>query len=170
MGTFRGLAHQVLELGEDLLDRIEIGAVWRQEQELGASAADRLADGRPFVTAQIVHDDDVAGRECRHEELLHIVFEALAVDRLVEHARGVDPVTAERREEGHCAPMAIGNLGMKPLANRRPAAQRRHVGLRPGLVDEDEARRIKPALILLPLLASPGDLWPELFGGQHAFF
>jgi hypothetical protein len=25
-------------------------------------------------------------------------------------------------------------------------------------------------LILLPLLASPGDHRPELFGGQHAFF
>ena len=170
MGPLCCLAHQMLELGEDLFDRIEIGAVWRQEQELGASATDRFADGRPFVTAQIVHDDHVAGRECRHEELLDIVFEALAVDRLVEHAWGVDPIAAERREEGHRAPMAVGDLGMKPLANRRPAAQWRHVGLRPGLVDEDEASWIKPALVLLPLLASPGYLWPELFGGQHAFF
>lgn len=165
MGSLCGLTHQVFELGKDLLDRIEIWAVGRQEQELGPGATDRLADGGSFVTAQIVHDDDVTGRERRHEELLDIVSEALTVDRLVEHARGVDPVMAERREEGHRAPMAIGDLGMKPLTNRRPAAQRRHVGFRPGLVDEDEAGRIKPALILLPLLASPGDLWPELFGG-----
>lgn len=170
MGALCGLTHQVFELGEDLLDRIEIWAVWRQEQELGPGATDRLADGGPFVTAQIVHDDDVAGRERRHEELLYIVGEALAVDRLIEHARGVDPVTAERRQESHRAPMAIGHLGMEPLTDRRPAAQRRHVGLRPGLVDEDETRWIKPALILLPLLAPPCDLWPELFGGQHAFF
>lgn len=170
MGPLCGFAHQVLELGEDLLDRIKIGAVWRQEQEPGAGATDRRADGGSFVTAQIVHDDDVAGREGGHQELLDILSEAPAVDRLVEHARGVDPVTAERREEGHCAPMTIGDLGMKPLANRRPAAQRRHIGLGPGFVDEDEARRIKPALVLLPLLSSPGDLWPELFGGQHAFF
>ena len=170
MGTFGGFAHQVFELGEDLFDRIEIGAVRRQEQEFGSGATDCLADRGPFVTAQIVHDDDVARRERWYEELLDIFGEALAVDRLVEHARGIDPVTAERCEEGHCAPMAIGHLGMKPLANRRPAAQRRHVGLRPGLVDEDEARQIKPALIFLPLLASPCDLWPELFGGQHAFF
>ena len=170
MGTLGGFAHQVLEFSEDLFDRIEVGAVWRQEQQPGANATDRLADGGPFVAAQIVHDDDIAGRERRHQELLDIVGEALTVDRLVEHARRVDPVAAERREEGHGAPMAIRDLGMKPLANRRPAAQRRHVGLGPGLVDEDEARRIKPALIFLPLLASPGDLWPELFGGQHAFF
>lgn len=170
MGALSGFAHQMLELGEDLLDRVEIGAVWRQEQQPGASATDRLTDGGPFVTAQIVHDDDIAGRERRHEELLDISGEALAVDRLVEHAWGVDPITAERCQEGHGAPMAIRNLGMEPLADRRPAAQRRHVGFRPSFVDEDEAGWIKQALVLLPLLASPCDLWPELFGGQHAFF
>lgn len=170
MGPLSGFAHQVLEFCKDLLDWIEIGAVGRQEQQPGASATDRLADGGSFVAAQIVHDDDIAGRERGYQALFDIVGEALTVDRLVEHARRVDPVAAERREEGHGAPMAIRDLGMKPLTNRRPAAQRRHVGLGPGFVDEDEARRIKPALIFLPLLASPGDLWPELFGGQHAFF
>ncbi len=170
MGPFGGFAHQVFELGEDLLDRIEVGAVRRQKQELGACVADRFADSGPFVTAQIVHDDDVAGRKCRHETLLDIIGEALAVDRLVEHARGIDPITAERREEGHRAPVAIGHFGMEPLADRRPAPQGRHVGLRPGFIDEDEASRIKPALILLPLLAPPSDGRSELFGRQHAFF
>lgn len=170
MGAFSGLSHQVLELGEDLLDRIEIGAVRRQEQQPGSRAADRLSDGGPFVTAQIVHDDNVAGRKRRDEELLDILGEALAVDRLVEHARGIDTITAERREEGHRAPMAIGDFGMEPLTHRRPAAQRCHIGLRPGFVDEDEAGRVKPALVLFPLLASPGNRRPELFGGQHAFF
>lgn len=170
MGPFCGFAHQVLELGEDLLDRIEVGAIWRQEQELGASAADCLADSGPFVTAEIVHDDDVAGRERRHEELLDIIGEALAVDRLVEHARRVDPVAAERREEGHRTPMAVRHFGMEPLTDGCPSAQRCHVGLRPGFVDEDEPGRIKPALILLPLLAPSRDLWPELLGGQNAFF
>ena len=83
---------------------------------------------------------------------------------------GVDPVAAERREEGHRAPMTIGHFGMKPLTDRRPATQWRHVGLGPSFVDEDEPSRIKPALILLPLLASPRDHRPELFGGQNAFF
>ena len=44
-GSFGGLSHQVLELGEDLLDRVEVGAVGRQEQEPGAHRADRLTDG-----------------------------------------------------------------------------------------------------------------------------
>lgn len=94
MSSLGGFAHEVFELGEDLFDRIEVGAVGWEEQQAGAGAADRLADGGPFVTAQIVHDDHVAGRERGDEALLDIVGEALAIDRLVEHARRVDPVAA----------------------------------------------------------------------------
>jgi hypothetical protein len=46
----------------------------------------------------------------------------------------------------------------------------RHVGLGPGLVDEDQASRIKPALVLLPLRPSPGDIGPILLAGAQAFF
>jgi hypothetical protein len=84
----------VFGLGKDLLDRIQIRAVWWQEQEAGANAADRVADGWPLVAAQIVHDDDVAGRKCRHKELLDILGEGLAIDRLIEDTGGVDPVAA----------------------------------------------------------------------------
>ena len=170
MGSLCGFAHEMLELGEDLLDRIEVWAIRRQEQQLGPDTADCLADRGSLVAAQVVHDDDVAGRECGQQELFDVVGEALAVDRLVEHARGIDPVAAERCKEGHRAPMPIGHLGMEPLTDRRPATQRRHVGLRPSLVNEDETRRIKPALILLPLFASPGDRWSKLLCGQYAFF
>ena len=54
------LRKQRLELCEDLLDRIEVGTVGRQEEQLGASAADRLADGLVFVAAEIIDDDAVA--------------------------------------------------------------------------------------------------------------
>lgn len=170
MGSLCCFTHEVFEFGEDLLDWIEVGAVGRQEQQLGPDTADRLADGGPLVASQIVHDDDVAGRERRQQELLDVIGKALAIDRLIEHAWSVDPVTAQRCEEGHRAPMAVRHLGMEPLTDRRPAAQRRHIGLCPGFVDEDEARRIKSALILLPLFAPPSDCRAELLGGQHAFF
>ena len=170
MGSFGGFAHEVFELGEDLLDRIEIGAVRRQEEEPRADAADCGANRRFLVARQIVHDDDVARRQGRHEALLDVIGEGLSVDRLVEHARRIDPVASQRGEEGHRAPVAIRNLGMEPPPARCPAAQGSHVRLGPSLVDEDEALGIKAALILLPLRATPGDPRPQLFGGQHAFF
>ena len=59
---------------------------------------------------------------------------------------------------------------MEALPLGSPPTQRGHIGFGPGFVDEDEARRIRPTLILLPLCALPGDFGPELFGGQNAFF
>lgn len=71
--------------------------VGRPEQQSGADAADRLADGGSLVAGEIVHDHDGAERERRHEELLNPSGEALAVDRLVEHAWSIDAVASQPR-------------------------------------------------------------------------
>jgi hypothetical protein len=55
-----GLAQGAFQLGEHLLDPIEVGRVGRQEEELGARGSDVLADSLGFVAAEIVNDDDVA--------------------------------------------------------------------------------------------------------------
>ncbi len=55
------------------------------------------------MRAEIVHDDDVTGLEYRHELLLDIGAEALAVDRSVEHTRRRQSVAAQRAEEGQRA-------------------------------------------------------------------
>ena len=49
-----------LELGEGHLDRVEVGAVGRQEQKPCALFADERLGFRAFVAGQIVEDDDVA--------------------------------------------------------------------------------------------------------------
>ena len=94
MGPLGGFAHEMLELGKDLLDRVEIRAVGRQEKKLGADAADGVADGRAFMAAEVIHDDDIARRQCGDQALFDIIREDLAVDRLVEDARRIDPVAA----------------------------------------------------------------------------
>ena len=122
------------------------------------------------MAGEIVHDDDVAGRERGTQLLLDPSRERGGVNRLIEDKGRVDPVAAQGSDEGHRLPMAKRHLGMKPFADRRPTTQRCHVGLGPGLVDKDEAPRIRPALVFLPLLAPPCDLGAQLFGRQHAFF
>jgi hypothetical protein len=103
-------------------------------------------------------------------ELLDIGEEELAVDRPVEHAGCVDPVVTQRREEGQRAPFAEGGLGMEPLTAPGTAMGAGHVGLGPGLIDEDEAPGIKPALILAPLPPAPRDHRTILLAGEQAFF
>src|SRR6202051_2606195 len=83
-GARGGLAQEVLDLGEDLLDRVQVRRVFRQEEELGAGRANELAYGFGFMTAEIVHDDDVAGAKRGDEDLFDIGPEALPVDGTIE--------------------------------------------------------------------------------------
>jgi hypothetical protein len=122
------------------------------------------------VTAEIVDDDDVAGPQCRHQDLLDIGQEALTIDGPVDDAWGLDTIGAKRGQEGEGPPAAMRRLGNQPLASRRAAMGPRHIGFSPGLIDEDQAGRIKPPLILSPLRPPPGDVWTILLAGVQAFF
>ena len=122
------------------------------------------------MAAEIVHDDDVAGLENGNELLLDIGAEAFAVDRSVEDARGGEPVAAQRAEEGQRAPVAVRRKAAQALALRPPAAQRGHVGLDPGLVDEDQAPGIEAGLPGPPALPPARDVGAGLLKGEQRFF
>src|SRR5665213_3364436 len=53
-------AQQGLQFGEELFDRIEVGAVWRQIAQRRADSLDGFADTLDLVARQIVHHDNVA--------------------------------------------------------------------------------------------------------------
>ena len=169
-GSLLGLSHPVLNLGECLFDRIEIGQVRRQEPEPCSGGLDDLADGGCLVAAEIVHDDDVAGFEYRHEDLLDIGAEALAIDRPVEHAWRRQPVAAQRAEEGQRAPVPVRGEAAQAFAAGSPAAQRYHVGLDPCFIDEDQPSRIETGLQGPPALPAPGDVRASLLKGEQCFF
>lgn len=111
-----------------LLDRVEVGAVWWEEEQSCACRSDGLAHGLAFVATQIIHDDDVAGCERGHKELLDIGEEELTVNRFVKDAWCVDPVVTQRGKEGQCAPFAKRCLGVQPLATSATAMGAGHVG------------------------------------------
>jgi hypothetical protein len=102
--------------------------------------------------------------------LLDIGAEASAVDRSVEDTRRREPVAAERGEEGQRAPMAVRSEAAQALAFRSPPAPRRHVGLDPGLVDEDQPSRVEPGLPGSPALAPARDIGASLLKGEQRFF
>jgi hypothetical protein len=160
----------MLDFGEGLFDRIEIGRVGRQEPEPCTGRLDSLSNGRGFVAAKIVHDDDVARPQHRNKLLIDIGAEAFAIDRTVEDTRRDELIATQRPEESHGAPMAMRGKAAQPLPFRAPAAQRGHVGLYPGLVDEDQTRRIEPTLPGFPALAAPGNVGAALLKGEQRFF
>ena len=169
-GSRCGFAQQRLEFGEDHLDGVEVRRVGRQEEEPRTSFADRGADSMALVAAQIIDDHDVAGLQRGHQRLFDIGQELDRVNRSVEQHGRVDAVITQRRQEGERAPFAEGSLGDEAFASGRPTPRSRHVGLRPSLVDEDQASWIEPALIALPAIPFAGYVRSVLFGGVEAFF
>ena len=133
-----GLAHEVFEFGEDLLDRIEVRAVWRQEEQPRTGFANGGPDGLSFVAAEIVHDHNVIALEAWNEYLLDIKQEALPIDGAIKHAWGSDLVAAQGGKERHGFPMAVRHMSGEPLPFRRPPPQWRHVGLGPCFVNEHQ--------------------------------
>ena len=119
---------------------------------------------------EIIHNNNVTGLECRYKKLLNIGEEAFAVDGAVKHAWCGDMVMPERGKERHGHPVATGGFVQQRLASFTPAMGRCHIGLGPGLINEDKARGIKATLILLPLLAPVSDVGPVLLAGEHGFF
>ena len=126
-----GFAQQCLELGKDLFDRVEVGGVSRQEEQLGAGAADELAHGLAFVAAEIVHDDDVAETQRGHQELLDIGAKAGAVDRPIDNTGRSDAVMAQCRQKGQRPPAAVRHLGDQASTAAAAPAPAGHVGLGP---------------------------------------
>jgi hypothetical protein len=169
-GSLGRLAKQGLELGEDLLDWIEVRTVGRQEEQPGADSADGSAHGFALVAAEIVHNDDVARLERWYEELLDIGFEAFAVDGPIENARRVDPIMPQGRKECERLPVAVWRLPAQALSSQSPAMGAHHVGFGPGLIDEDEASGINLSLMPFPSCPSVRDVGPVLLGWQQRFF
>ena len=128
----------MLDLGEELFDPIGIGGVLRQEEQPRAGLADGGADRPGLVRAEIVHHDDVAGLQLRHQHLFDIDKEACRVDRTVDDPGRADAINAQGGNERHGVPVAEGSVSEQPFAARRPASQRRHVRLRPGVSRPEE--------------------------------
>ena len=141
LGSF---SQQGFELDKELLDGVQVGRVFRQEEELGTGRSDGVPDGFAFVASQVVHDDDVAAAQGRQQDLDDIGKEALAVDRAVEDARRGDLVMAQGGEEGEVRQRPCGTLA----SSRWPLGQRpwRRVMLVLAQVSSMKTRRVGSSL------------------------
>ena len=156
-------------LGEDLFDGVQVGRVFRQEEQLGAGCTDELADGFAFVAAKIVHDDDVAGLQGGEEDLLDVSCEALAVDRTIEKPRSSirswrSAATKVVVFQRPCGTLAVSLIprGAQPRSGAMLVLVQS--------VDEYQALRLDPVLILCPLRPPSCDVGTIAFASHHAFF
>ena len=163
-------AQDGLELGEGLFDGIEIGAVGRKKPKLGSGGFDCGFDGGAFVSAEVVHDHDIAGAQRRSQFLFDVSGELLSVDRSIEDTGRGQAVVAQGGDEGRRLPMTEWRVADQSLADLTPAVARRHGRGRPGFVDEDELPRVEGRLRLTPCGARGGDVRTLLLGRAKRFF
>lgn len=150
----------MLEFGEHLFNRVEIGAVGRQKQQPCSNRFDCSLDGLALMATQIIHDDKISLFECWQQELLDIALEACAVDGTVKDARCRDAIDTQGGKEGHCLPVAMRHKCLQALAFLAPTAKWCHIGLGPSLINEDETRSINAALVFFPPISATGDIGP----------
>lgn len=164
------LAQMRLDLPERWLDGIEIGGVFGQELEAGATVGDCFGDGCALVTAEMIEHHDLAWPERGSEALFSVGCEDLGVHGTVDHHGREHLVASYGGDQGRGLPAAVRNFGDEPLAARATAMGPRHVGLDPGLVDEDQlvGRQLRLPFAMRP--AGLRDVRPVLLGGVQRFF
>lgn len=124
------------------------------------------------MAAKIIHDHDVAFPEDGRELLLDPCAKAQTIDGSVDDTRRDEPVMTmtQSPEKGQRAPMAKRREAARARALRAPTAQRRHIGLDPGFVDENQTPGIEPGLPHPPASTPARDVGASLFKREQAFF
>lgn len=168
-GSGLGSPEQFLEFGESHLDRIEIGAVRRQEQEARAGTGDEARDFLVLMARQIVEDHRVALVQNGNENLLDIGEETLGVDRPVEHKGCNQPLAGEAGKKRRRLPMTVRGIADGACADVGPGITTRHRGRRPSLVEKNQPAA-KARLRAPPRFPALSDVGTMLFAGVHGFF
>lgn len=135
-----------------------------------ADAFDHRPDPWSLVAGRVVHHHDVVGLKLGQQHLFDIGFKADAVDRPVDNEGRYEALVGERSDEGRGFPVAVRNADAQARASGAPAMAAHHVCRSPGLVNEDEARRIETELAVEPFAAPLQDVGTVLFRGMRALF
>ncbi len=156
---------QSLQLGEDLLDRIEVRAVGREVEQPRPGGLDGLTHTRHLVGLQVVEDDGVTGLEHGHERVGDAGPEACAVGGAVEQGRGAQAIAAQGGGDRGGLVVPVRDCKPAALAPRSPTVAACHVDGRGCLVEEDQPVGIEGVLVLEPSLAGRPYVLARLLGG-----
>ena len=163
-------AKEGLQLCKRELDRVEVWTVRRQEFEPGAARFDRGSDLGLLVRREIVEHDDIARRERRREDLLHVGEEGRVIDGPVEDGRRVEAIDSKRGDHRLGLPMTARRVIAEPRAARTSPIAPQQIRRDPALVEEQVVPYVAHGLHARPLPARRGDVRPTLFVGVYGFF
>ena len=166
----RDLAQECFKCTERHFDRVKVRRVLRQISQSCASSFDSLLHTENFVGRKVVYHHDVATLERRCQALLDIGHERCSVDRPVEDHRCRHLIMSQSSHEGDRPPFSLRNVADQSLATRATAPEADHIGSDRGLIDKDQSRRIKKALLPNPAPTRARHVGAVLLGCPQAFF
>ena len=163
-------AEERLQFGERLFDRVEVGTVGRQEPDRRADGFNRRADLWLFMHHQVIEDDDVAGAECRRQDLFDVGEEAHIVDRAIKDCRGAESLDRQRGDHRRRLPMTTGGVVVQPSASRAAPVAPQQIRGDAALVQKDVLVGVVQRERGMPLPTLRGDVRSSLFVGVNGFF
>jgi hypothetical protein len=168
-GVLGGLAQVCLELGEGLFNRVEVGAVGRQNEQRRTRRFDRLACiGRLWLDrlSIMMMSPGVSSGTSNWRT------SATKAARLIGPSSTISAIMPVRRspDEGGDLPVSMRHAGAQALATSATAVATRHVGGRPGFVDEHQPRRIEVERAIEPFLPAHQDTGAVLLSGVRRPF
>ena len=169
-GSRRHSAQQLLEFGEDLLDRIEVRAVGWKVEQAHSCFLKAVADAGDLVGGQIVGDDDAAGRHFGDQAFGQPLAEDFAGHRRVDQHRREDAVMLQPGHECRCHPVTVGCLADERFALVAPAMRANHARGRTGLIDEHQRLEVETGLRCPPDRTRYRDVGPVLLAGVDCSF
>lgn len=89
------------------------------------------------MDGEVVEDDDVAGPQRRHQDLLDVGQKRRVVDRAIEHRRRAEAVLGQACDHGVRLPVAARRVSAPPLAARRAPIAAEQIGRHAGFIEKD---------------------------------
>jgi len=112
-----------LEFREGHFDWVQVGAVWRQEQEPAPSLPHRLSRGGVLVGGEVVENDDGSGGQFWDEHLGDISRESRTVHRALDHPRRNHGIGGEPCDERLRSPRSKRRIHEQPIPTRGPSPE-----------------------------------------------
>ena len=163
-GSFGGGSQQPLELGERVLDGIEVGTVRRQIEVVDPAAVEGRPYTRRLVRRQVVENDQVARSRLLGEDLFDVGGECVRIHGPVQHHRGNEPFGRQAAHEGGGFPVAVRHEIDQSLALWGVTVEPGHGRGEPGFVQEYQTLGLPFDDGVRPLLASFLDVRALLLG------
>jgi hypothetical protein len=168
--SLRDLSQKGFELAERHLDRVKVGRVLRQILHRCTSSLDCFLHASNLVGRKVVYHHDVTALERRCQALLEIGHERCSVDRPVEHHRCHHLIMPQGSYERDRLPCSLRNVADQSFTTWATAPEADHVDGDSRLIDEDQSRRIKIALLANPASTRSRHVGAVLLGCPQAFF